>query len=49
MVRDRVTNIVTSIASRADRIPGGYRSNNFGYGIAQVTAAQGAGGAPPAC
>jgi hypothetical protein len=39
LVRDRVTNIVTSISNGADDIPGGYRSNNFGYGIAQVTAA----------
>jgi len=38
--RDRVTNIVTSISNGADEISGGYRSNNFGYGIAQVTAAQ---------
>lgn len=40
MVRDRVTNIVTSITNGADQIPGGYRADNFGYGIAQVTAAQ---------
>src|SRR5262249_52319409 len=40
MVRDRVTNIVTSIVNGADQIPGGYRADNFGYGIAQVTAAQ---------
>lgn len=39
LVRDRVTNIVTSISNGSDDIPGGYRSNNFGYGIAQVTAA----------
>jgi hypothetical protein len=48
LVRDRVTNIVTSISNGADNIPGGYRSNNFGYGIAQVTAADSrpAGSAP---
>jgi hypothetical protein len=48
MVRDRVTNVVTSISNGADDIPGGYRSNNFGYGIAQVTAADSrpAGSAP---
>ncbi len=40
MVRDRVTNVVTSIANDADQVPGGYRADNFGYGIAQVTAAQ---------
>ncbi|MGB7686303.1 MAG: hypothetical protein WBL45_11040 [Solirubrobacterales bacterium] len=39
LVRDRVTNIVTSISNGADNIPGGYRSNQFGFGIAQVTAA----------
>jgi hypothetical protein len=39
LVRNRVTNIVTSINNAADEIPGGYRSNDFGYGIAQVTAA----------
>ncbi len=39
LVRNRVTNIVTSISNGADDIPGGYRSNQFGFGIAQVTAA----------
>jgi hypothetical protein len=39
LVRDRVTNIVTSISNGSDDIPGGYRSNQFGFGIAQVTAA----------
>jgi hypothetical protein len=34
-----VTNIVTSISNGSDDVPGGYRSNDFGYGIAQVTAA----------
>jgi hypothetical protein len=47
MVRDRVTNILTSIVNGADQIPGGYRSNNFGYGIAQVTAAQAPTGGGP--
>lgn len=42
LIRDRVTNIVTSISNGANKIPGGYRSNNFGYGIAQVTAADAA-------
>jgi hypothetical protein len=46
MVRDRVTNIVTSITNSSHEIPGGYRSNNFGYGIAQVTAAQEPAGGP---
>lgn len=35
----RVTNIVTSELAAASAQPGGYRSNNFGWGIAQVTAA----------
>jgi hypothetical protein len=39
LVRDRVTNIVTSISNTAYELPGGYRSNQFGYGVAQVTAA----------
>ena len=48
LVRDRVTNIATSISNGSDDIPGGYRSNQFGYGIAQVTAADSrpAGSAP---
>jgi hypothetical protein len=40
LARDRVTHIVTSISNPAYELPGGYRSNQFGYGIAQVTAAQ---------
>jgi hypothetical protein len=48
LLRDRVTNIVTSITNSADGIPGGYRSNQFGYGIAQVTDAEtGLPGATP--
>lgn len=35
----RVTNVVTSERPVAESQPGGYRSNNLGYGIAQVTAA----------
>ena len=35
----RVTNVVTSELAAAASQPGGYRSNNFGWGIAQVTAA----------
>ncbi len=49
LVRSRVTNVVTSEDNAADSFPGGYRSNNFGYGVAQVTAATTAppGGATP--
>jgi hypothetical protein len=43
LARDRVTHIVTSISNTAYELAGGYRSNQFGYGIAQVTAAK----APP--
>jgi len=39
LVRDRVTNIVTSISNTSDALLGGYRNNAFGYGIAQVTGA----------
>jgi hypothetical protein len=39
LARDRVTHIVTSISNSAYELLGGYRSNQFGYGIAQVTAA----------
>jgi hypothetical protein len=39
LVRDRVTGIATSISNFAEDLPGGYRSNEYGYGIAQVTAA----------
>lgn len=39
LVRDRVTHIVTSISISAYELLGGYRSNQYGYGIAQVTAA----------
>lgn len=35
----RVTNVVTSERPTAENQPGGYRSNNLGYGIAQVTGA----------
>lgn len=35
----RVTNVVTSERPVAENQPGGYRSNDLGYGIAQVTAA----------
>ncbi len=48
LVRDRVTHIVTSISNTAFELPGGYRSNRFGYGIAQVTSAEeGLPGAAP--
>ncbi len=48
LVRDRVTGLATSISNTAYELPGGYRSNEFGYGIAQVTAAHEAplGGGP---
>lgn len=39
--RSRVTNIFTSGRPGAFNQPGGYRSNNLGYGIAQVSAATG--------
>lgn len=35
----RVTNVVTSERPVAENQPGGYRSNNLGFGIAQVTGA----------
>ena len=38
--RSRVTDIVTSESPNAYGIPGGYRSEYLGYGVAQVTAAQ---------
>ena len=38
--RSRVTDIVTSESPNASGMPGGYRSNYLGYGVAQVTAAQ---------
>jgi hypothetical protein len=37
--RSRVTDIVTSESPDAYNMPGGYRSNYLGYGVAQVTAA----------
>jgi hypothetical protein len=37
--RSRVTDIVTSESPAAYGMPGGYRSNYLGYGVAQVTAA----------
>ena len=37
--RSRVTDIVTSESPNASGMPGGYRSNYLGYGVAQVTAA----------
>ena len=39
IVRSRVTDVVTSEDNAAFNFAGGYRSNNIGYGIAQVTAA----------
>jgi hypothetical protein len=47
LVRDRVTGIATSISNTAYELLGGYRSNEFGYGIAQVTAAREASGQAP--
>jgi hypothetical protein len=47
LVRDRVTGIATSISNTAFALPGGYRSNEYGYGIAQVTAAREAPAAAP--
>ncbi len=38
--RSRVTDIVTSESPNASGLPGGYRSNFLGYGVAQVTSAQ---------
>ena len=37
--RSRVTDVVTSMGPNAFSIPGGYRSAQLGYGLAQVTAA----------
>jgi hypothetical protein len=45
VVRSRVTDIVVSEQAGAEDLPGGYRQNNHGFGIAQVTAAPG-GSAP---
>ena len=39
IVRSRVTRVVTSEAADANTQPGGYRSHDLGYGIAQVSAA----------
>ena len=39
LVRSRVTDVVTSEDNAAYTFPGGYRSNDFGYGVAQVTSA----------
>lgn len=39
LVRSRVTDVVTSEDNAAFNFAGGYRSNEFGYGVAQVTAA----------
>ncbi len=39
LVRSRVTDVVTSEDNAADTFPGGYRSNDIGYGVAQVTSA----------
>jgi len=47
LVRDRVTGIATSISNTAYQLLGGYRSNEYGYGIAQVTAAHEATGQAP--
>jgi Bacterial Ig domain len=52
LVRDRVRGIATSITNTAFELPGGYRNGyeneeEFGYGIAQVTAASGVTGAAP--
>ena len=44
LVRSRVTDVVTSEDNAADTFPGGYRSNNYGYGVAQTTSAT---SAPP--
>ena len=44
LVRSRVTDVVTSEDNAAFNFPGGYRSNDHGYGVAQVTAAS---SAPP--
>jgi hypothetical protein len=37
--RSRITNVVTSEFMNADTIPGGYRSSNFGFGLAMATQA----------
>jgi hypothetical protein len=52
LVRDRVRGIATSITNTAFELPGGYRNGfeneeEFGYGIAQVTAASFVSGAAP--
>jgi Bacterial Ig domain len=47
LVRDRVRGIATSITNTAYELPGGYRNGEYGYGIAQVTAASGVTGAAP--
>ncbi len=47
LVRDRVTGIATSISNTAYGLLGGYRSNEYGYGIAQVTAAHETTGQAP--
>jgi hypothetical protein len=39
LVSDRVTDVVTSESNRAYQIPGGYRSNRLGIGVAQTSAA----------
>jgi hypothetical protein len=39
LVRDRITNTVTSDANNAFNSPGGYRASNFGFGVAQATQA----------
>ena len=39
LVRSRVTNSVTSEATNADSIAGGYRSSPFGFGVAMATQA----------
>ena len=44
--RSRVTDIVTSESPAAYGMPGGYRSEYLGYGVAQVTAAATAPSAP---
>jgi hypothetical protein len=39
LVRSRVTDVVTSEDNAASSFPGGYRSNDHGYGVAQTTTA----------
>jgi hypothetical protein len=46
VTRSRITNVVTSQQASAQDQPGGYRSNNVGFGIAQVTAANAPGETP---